>query len=166
MVTDSPYDATDYALRPAAGLVAGLLGAGVMLLPLALSGTQGSGVLHDVLISAGDGGNRVLRLTGAAPAPVVSGSAVHAALGAMLGLLYAVCQVRRPVSGLIAVGVSYGFTIWIFSGLVASALGHDVWGTVRSWPWLVACVTYGVSLALAAAWSQAQHKAMAVVPLD
>lgn len=168
MVTDSPYTTNSYSLTPAVGMVAGVIGSGLMLLPPMLAGAASVAVLNDVLALAAGYSNGVLRLSALGAPPLVGGTALHAVLGALLGLLYAVCQSRRPVSGLVAVGFSYGFTIWIFSGLVAAALGHDAWAAVRSWPWLLACLTYGTCLAVASIWSQRRSGSQITpaVPLD
>jgi hypothetical protein len=84
-------------------------------------------------------------------------------------LLYAVCQQRIPVRGLIAVGIFYGFILWIVGSLIIGMLlSRELRVVLRSWTWLGACVLYGLGLAGAAVWAEATRSKgeSVVVPKD
>ena len=82
---------------------------------------------------------------------LITGLALDLLVGALLGLLFAVSQQQRiPRRGQLAVGIWYGILIWFVARLLAHPLLSDtVYRAVRSWPWLVGCLTFGISLALA-----------------
>ena len=86
---------------------------------------------------------------------LVVGLVLHLSLGALFGILYAACQQDIPIRGLIAVGVFYGFVLWIAGRfLVGPFIGEALRMTVRSWPWLLACLLYGLCLTAAAVWAK------------
>ncbi len=91
--------------------------------------------------------------------------AVYGGLGALAGLLYAACQRRAPARGVLAVGAFYGILLWVISGLlVGSILGPAARGALRSWPWAVACMSYGAFLALVTVVWQIWHPVHPVSP--
>jgi hypothetical protein len=141
VISDSPYEAGELALKPTAGIAAGILGGLVMLAIVQ--------VLGPILgIGAGD----VLGAIGTAVAPggqtVLVGLVVHLVTAGVLGLMYSASQQRIPARGLVGVGVMFGLLVWIFGGLVAGWLmGEGVREALRSWSWLAACLGFGLTLA-------------------
>jgi apolipoprotein N-acyltransferase len=94
---------------------------------------------------------------------------LHLGLGALLGLLYAASQRRAPVRGLAAVGVFFGFLLWVISGpILGWLLRAPATRDFRSLAWAVACVTFGVFLSLVTWIVEARRPAggAAVVPKD
>ncbi len=92
------------------------------------------------------------------PSAIVVGFGAHGLLSAVLGILYAASQQRVPARGLVAVGVFFGVLLWVISGLIMGPIfGETVRRDTRSWPWFLACVVYGVSLAAAALWVEAHR---------
>ncbi len=155
MIADSPYDFSGLLLKPIVGIVVGLVGAGLMLGVLAvlepLTGLSPAHLLSQVtqvLLP-----NRFAASCAACDPSV--GLVGHLFLGLIFGLLYALCQQSVPVRGLIGVGVFYGFVIWIIGSLLIGMLfGESVREVLRSWPWLVAHLTFGLFLAFSAIWAQ------------
>ncbi len=169
MISDSPYQQRTLVLSPRAGIAAGIFGSGVMLVVILLLGpVSGLPLEKALLLMGGALGPRAGGSPGDAPFWGV-GLGLHLALGALFGLLYALCQLRAPARGLIGVGLFYGFLLWIIGSLVLRlgfsgplrAMGH-------SWVWLVACLVYGLVLALASLWAESRpsNKEPAGVPLD
>lgn len=141
MIADSPYEAGELALKPAAGVAAGVFG-GLLMLVLVEALDPISGV------SAGD----VRSAIGSALAPgdraVTVGLGLHLATAGVLGLLYALSQQRIPPRGLVGVGLLFGLVVWIFGALFAGWLmGEFVREVLRSWSWLLASLGYGLILA-------------------
>lgn len=164
MLADAPYDNDSLVLTPAAGAVAGAAAAMAMVVVVGLEVFGGSGW------RAGFGaiGESVLPWSAGATSLAVVGTVFHLAVGALLGLLYAACQQRAPLRGLVAVALFYGVVVcWAIVGRISGwALGSPLRGVVRSWGWLFACLTYGLLLA-AVAWtaSRRAHDTVAV-PID
>lgn len=162
MIADAPYRFGEFALRPRAGAGAGLFGAVLMLGILAVlspaSGLQVSEVLTRIASVIPLGGHL------AATPTQMLGLGVHAGVGAVLGLLYAAAQQSLPLRRLAWVGLFYGVLVWIVGGFIAGwAIDDILRRTIRSWPWLVACLGYGLTLAFTAAWAQARRVRPAAV---
>jgi hypothetical protein len=164
MISDSTYDFEETVLTPYTGLINGLIGAGLMLiLVLALQPLTGFS-LKTLLAQMG-----VLLWPGTTTenVQVALGVLLHGLLGAIFGLLHALCQQRAPARGLIGVGLFYGFFLWIVGGLMIGAfLNETLRGMVRSWPWFWACLCFGLYLAISALWLERQRPSQAIVPKD
>lgn len=165
MISDSTYDFEDTILPPRFGLVAGLVAATLMLVLVfvfqPITGLSVRGLLAQV-------GTVIGPDTAAESVLVFLGLLLHGLLGAMFGILYALCQQRVPAHGLIAVGLFYGFFLWIGGSLVIGIfLSESLRLVVRSWPWFWACLGYGVCLAFIAIWIERQRPAAEmIVPKD
>jgi hypothetical protein len=167
MISDSPYQFKGLALTVRAGAVAGVAGALIMVGVLAVlqpvSGLPLSWVLGRI--------GRVIL-----PASVLSGGnttaqwvglGLQVVLGAVLGVLYATSQQRIPAPGMMAVGIFYGFLLWVVgSVLVGFLFEKTLRAALRSWPWLLACLVYGMSLAGAAIWTSRRRPSEGVAPKD
>lgn len=94
--------------------------------------------------------------------------AVLVLMGSLFGLLYAASQMRAPWRGLLAVAVFYGFILWLLSGPVLGRfIPENLSGIVHSSRWLLACIAYGLSLALVTGVYQRTHsRPSAQVPRD
>lgn len=168
LISDSPYQAGEPILTPRGGLVAGMLG-GLLMLGLLLVFQSLSGfALARLLIAWGD-----IAIPGSSQQSnevlLAIGLAVHVTMASLLGLLYAVCQQRIPAKSLIAVGVFYGFVLWIVGSLILGGLfGATLRMTVRSWPWFAACLLYGLWLATSTLWVESRRPADATsaTPVD
>jgi hypothetical protein len=127
-------------------MLSGLAGTGLMLaIVAALQSVSGLQVVH-VLAQVG----RALPGVNSSSS-AMAGTAVMLAVGALLGLIYAASQQRIASRGLLCVGLFYGFLIWVLgSVLVGVFYGETLRASLRSWPWLVACLTYGLWLAAVA----------------
>lgn len=169
MISDSPYQLREPTLTPGAGILAGLLGGLAMFLVITVAGPLSGLELKRVLFLIG---GLLSPKTAGHPADGslwMTGLIFHAALGSLCGLLYALCQLRAPTRGLIGVGVFYGFLLWITGNLVLVLFfGGAERGVFHSWAWLLACVVYGLCLALASVWRASRHRGeeKPAVPLD
>lgn len=76
---------------------------------------------------------------------------IFCAVGAVLGLLHAVSQVRIPFASLLGVGAFYGVFLWALSALTTWLAGSALRAVVHSFPWFAGCVTFGAGLGLLAA---------------
>jgi hypothetical protein len=168
MISDSPYHVDRSMLTPRAGMATGLIAAMVMIILIALlQPVSGLGWV-ETLMKIG----RVFLPLSAYPIEdrivALIGLSFHFFLGALLGLFYAVCQQRIPARGLIIVGVFYGFVIWVVGRLFISPLfGADLLKPFRSWPWLLACLFYGLCLAVGAIWSEKRKAPLTpILPKD
>ena len=162
MVADAPYDVRGLVLTPLAGMLSGLAGTGWMLAIVAalhsVSGVQGVQVLAQV--------GHVLPGVKSSSA-VLAGAALMLAVGALLGLIYAASQQHIPSHALICVGLFYGFLIWAVGSLLVGVFyGETLRASLRSWPWLVACLTYGLWLATVALITQRRQSPTTVVLKD
>jgi hypothetical protein len=168
MISDSPYHVDRSMLTPWAGMATGLVAAMVMIVLIALlQPVSGLGWV-ETLIKIG----RVFLPLSAYPigdgTVALIGLGFHFFLGALLGMFYAICQQRIPARGLITVGIFYGFVIWVAGGLFIGPLfGADLLKPFRSWPWLLACLFYGLCLAVGAIWSEKRKATItAILPKD
>ena len=159
------HGTSDLVLTPMAGAMAGLAGSGLMLMAAAAAAQPLSSItVAELLTRIGN----VVPIAADVRSSASWGTGLVFLVGALLGLLYAACQRRVPARGLVAVGLFYGFVIWLFGGLLAGALfGRLLHDGLRSWSWFVACVIYGIWLALVAIWVDKRYPATAVmVPQD
>lgn len=73
------------------------------------------------------------------------------AVGALLGLLHATAQQRTSVRGYLTVGLFYGLLIFVIARVVSQVfLPHPLAAAIGSWHWLVACLVFGLALAIVA----------------
>jgi len=92
---------------------------------------------------------------------------LYACIGAGLGVLYAVSQDRIRVGGLMVVGVFYGIVIWVVSRLLTPFLfGSAIRPALYSYPWFIACLVYGLCLALFAIWVDSRRPKSTAAPID
>lgn len=156
MITDSPYQVEKETLTPAEGIIAGLV-AGAMMAAFVFIIQSISGILlRDLFLNLG--AFVLVQIEASEKVLLSLGITVHFLFAGLLGLLYAACQQRIPVSGLIIVGIFYGFFIWILEGIFVSHLFPETLRQlVRSWPWLIACLLYGSSLAVYTIISMIRH---------
>jgi hypothetical protein len=169
MVSDSPYTAGALVLPPRAGIAGGVVGALAMLALIAVLQPISPIELTDMLTQIGGVFLPIPMLSAMAIPPWWTGLMLHVVLGALFGLLYAACQQRTPTHGLISVGLFYGFVLWLVGSLLAgSLLGTTLRDTIRSWPWLFACLLYGLCLAATAIWVESRRAAgpTLALPLD
>jgi hypothetical protein len=169
MISDSPYEASGLALTPRAGIAAGVTGGLLTFLLITLlqqvSGIDAMGGLPQmavVFLPMPMDPSRTLLV------PSV-GAVLYVFATALLGLLYAACQKRIPARGLVIVGLFYGFILWIAGGfIVGPAIGGLLPEALRTWLWLLASLSFGLCLALAAVWATSRPSANAghAVPLD
>jgi hypothetical protein len=164
MISDSPYRSEDLALAPSAGIIAGLIGSGVMLGALELT------FLRDPTFR-----DWLPRLASVVPGSslythfqlVLVGGTIHATLGAVLGLLFALCLQRIPAYAMIAVGLFYGALLWVVGGLSARVLfAEHFQAAVRSAAYLRICAVYGLVLAGFAVASTRGRKQGPALPKD
>lgn len=151
MVSDSPYKVSDLILSPLAGIITGVLASLVMLGIVALMEPYSGMSIHTVLSQFG---TLVLhqRFEGIEPqSMLLIGLGVHILLRTILSLLYSVSQQRIPTRGLIAVGLFYGFMLWIAGSVIIGTMLGEAWRSAsRSWTWLLANLVFGLSLAVTA----------------
>jgi hypothetical protein len=146
LTADSAYRTGELALAPRVGWLAGLVGSAFMLGVLRALRPIGDTALTAVL--AWITGKSVLNLL------------LYFGLGGLWGLLYALCEQNGPKHALIAVGLAYGFALWVFGGLVGGAiLGQSARSILHSWPLLLLCLAFGFWLAVVAVWSASHHLA-------
>jgi len=169
MIADSPYDFSGLLLKPIVGVVIGLIGASFMLAVLAIfepvTGLSPAYLLSQiaqVLLPDSIAAN----CQGCDPSVGLAG---HLLLGLIFGLLYALCQQSIPVRGLVGVGIFYGFVLWVVGSLLIGLFfGESVREVLRSWPWLVAHLIYGLVLAVTSISAQRikSRGPRVVVPVD
>jgi Family of unknown function (DUF6789) len=167
MISDSPYQFRGLALPLKAGAVAGILGAAIMLgvsaMVQPLSGLSPTWLLRQIggialQASNPSGGDALVQL---------AGLGLHAILGALLGILYAASQQRIPARGMLAVGIFYGFMLWVVGGLLAGSLvAGPLRAALRSWPWLLSSLLYGLCLATVTLVLDRRRSAESVVLKD
>lgn len=168
MISDSPYDLRESVLSFRQSAAAGALGALAMILILQLLEPPSSALRPGALDIVGDS---VAPLCGnfcSGDGRVLSGGVLLIALGILGGILYGIGQQRIPPHRLLIVGLFFGFLLWLADRLLlAPVVGNELGGFFRTWVWLVACLTYGASLATVAAIIEARRpKANAVVQPD
>lgn len=168
MIADSPYRAGDPALPPGKGAAAGIVASLLMLLVMLLLHPRSGLSVNDLLIRIAQ--TMLPGVMGWRPSPmVIAGGTIYGLVGALLGVLYAVSQDRAPARALVAVGVFYGFVIWVGSRVMTAWLFGSVFrAALHSYAWLLACLFYGVLLAGCAAWVDHHRppESARVVPVD
>jgi hypothetical protein len=152
VIADKLHADTTLALGPLQGIVAGMAAACCMVFVTSVPATHAPLRPWPIAIMIGT------IVTGGGVAPGLGagliGGAAHVALGALLGLLYAASQQRIAADGLVLVGAFYGFVIWITSGVVARAASFaEAQRLIHSSAWLIACMVYGLCLAVTALWT-------------
>jgi hypothetical protein len=169
MIADSPYEHHEVVLTSRAGAIGGLMGASMMLMLLVIL-QPASGISHmEVLRHVGEVMLPASYLSASSVVALVIGLTLHLSTGAAFGILYASCQQNIPVRGLIAVGVFYGFILWIGGRfLIGPFIGGKLRTEVCSWSWLLACLLYGVCLTVVAVWSKKRCRAAngRIMPVD
>jgi hypothetical protein len=154
MIADSTYDAGELIARPRSGAAAGVVAAVVML--ALLTGLAGPDSARAWIEGA------AAPFLPAAPQTLffmtVVGGLVHLGVGGLLGALYAACQQRTSTGGLVAVGVFYGFIVWLAGYVFLARLFQAGPSPLRTWPGLLALVGYGLVLA---AWAARVQRASA-----
>lgn len=89
--------------------------------------------------------------------------------GVVAGLMYALCQQRAPLHGLAAVGLFYGFFLWLIFGVVLGRFifDPDTAQELHSRHWLWGGLAYGATLAAGAIIWTVTHKQQALnLPKD
>jgi hypothetical protein len=151
MISDSPYKVNEAALSPGAGILAGIFASALML-----------GVVWILQPVSGIPLASMVRPFATLILPhrfeqlplgtlLLIGVLVHVLLRTILALLYAVCQQQVPLRGYIAVGTFFGFLIWVLGSVIAGRLLSGGGPNIsRSWTWLLANLTFGLTLAATA----------------
>ncbi len=138
-------------LHPLVGGIAGLLAAALMPGLIALLQPLSGLAVDDIFFTIGSTivpATAAMRTT--TPALLASGG-LHAVLGMLFGVLYATSQQRIPLRGLIGVGYFYGLLIWVVSSfLITPLISEHLVAVIRTWPWFLACLLYGLTLAAVA----------------
>jgi len=160
MISDAPYRIGVMVLTPAKGVLAGALGAILTLLVVTLLRTISGISAIDILASFSRGienGTNDLIII----------ATIYLFFGILLGLLYALCEQHGPPLALMFVGFFYGILIWVLSSvIVGTFLSESGKGILRSWPFLLACLSYGLWLALVAVFSMKRHPIAIDLPRD
>lgn len=161
MIADAPYRTGPLILSPRAGVAAGAVGGLLMMAILSLLGPLSKLQAGDVLQRIGQ------ILPFALVGPRIVGAAIMTTCAMLLGGLYATSQQRAPARGLLAVGLFYGVVLWIVGGLFTRWLiGGELAVVVRSWPWFVADVVYGLWLAQVGIVISRRAPQAVAVPVD
>jgi hypothetical protein len=166
VTVDSEYDLKEFILIPAAGALAGVSGAILMLgLVFLLQPLFNISVTETLqrfgsMFFPGSG-------TDGAEVQLWVGMALHLFVGIVLGLLYAISQQRIGPGYMIGVGFFYGVVIWVVSSLIIGIFSETIRTTTRSLPWFLSCLVYGLSLAAFAVMADRQRPREAqIVPKD
>ena len=169
MIADSPYDFSGLLIKPLVGVIIGLIGAGLMLGVIVLLEPITNLALENLLTQI----TQVLLpnklASNCASCDPFVGLVGHFIFGMVFGLLYALCQQTIPVRGLVGVGIFYGFVIWIVGSLLIGMLfGESLRQALRSLPWLLSHLVFGLTLSISAIRVQRikSRGPGAVVPID
>lgn len=165
MISDSPYSSEEFVLKPLAGFVVGAVAA-LLMFPVILLLQPVSGLLLQEVLA--DAGTVLLSGTAEPQHLKITGAVLHAGVGSLLGLLYALCQMRAPTKGLIGVGISYGIVLWALGSLFTHWFYREALGAViHTWVWLLASIVYGLLLSLVAVWVERRRpQRHLAVPID
>jgi hypothetical protein len=164
MISDSPYQVDGQVMTARAGVFFGVLAAFIMLLLLGI--LQPLSGLNPISILVRIGGTIVPSWSFSDASSLLAGVGllVHLLLGALLGLLYAICQQRIPNRGLIVVSIFYGFIIGVVDRLFfIPFLGDYMRTLLRSWSWFLACLLFGLCMSFAAIWMQSRRPTGGIV---
>jgi len=154
MIADSTYDVGELVGRPRAGLGAGFLAAVVVLAVLA-----GLGRMDAAIAWLRDVGGVIVPASARTPATLLStGLALHFAVGGVFGALYAACQQRASRGGLIAVGIFYGFVLWLGGDLILARWLRIGPRLLQTWTGTGAIVAYGLTLSV---WAMREQQVSA-----
>ena len=83
---------------------------------------------------------------------------IYSGVDGILGLLYALCAQNGPKHAMIAVGLYYGFFLWILWNIIGGVLlDSAAWSILHSWSFLLASLVFGLWLAVVAL-SSARNK--------
>jgi hypothetical protein len=144
MIADSTYDVGELVGRPRAGLAAGLAAAVLML--AVLVGLQRP---EAAILWLRDVGSMILPASARTPVSLVlAGLFLHLAVGGVSGALYAACQQRAPVGGLIVVGAFYGFVLWLGGDIILIRWLGVGPRLLQTWPGVLTMIAYGLVLAV------------------
>jgi hypothetical protein len=169
MISDSPYQVEGQVMAARAGIIFGVISAMIMLLLIAIMQPLAGFSPIDILTHIGGIIVPVSTSPDKLSLQVGVGFLMHLLLGALLGLLYAVCQQRIPSRGLFGVGIFYGFVIWVVDRLFITPFFNETVRTMlRSWSWLSACLLFGLCMAFASVWMLSRRRVgdAAVMPKD
>ena len=160
MISDSPYRTGSLVLTPASGALAGLFGVAWMLLVIrcleSFTNVTVVGILQ--LFGHSTKTNTIGLII-----PII----LFCTLGVCFGILYALCEQYNPIGMLIAVGIFYGFMLWVLNTVIIGMfLSEAARSLLRSWSFLLACLVYGFWLSLVAGWSARKKPIMATGPKD
>ncbi|MBI3926600.1 MAG: hypothetical protein HY319_13750 [Armatimonadetes bacterium] len=160
MITDSGYKTSDLVLPWWAGFLSGLaLSLPMLQVTASLESTPLDALVGRISVSMGLGTYQEPR--------IALGWAVFLAIGAVLGLLYAASQVRIPSGGLLAVGLFYGFFLWVLGAVLSGVLGLPLKSMIHTWAWFAGSLTFGAGLALASILAdRTRPRQSLVVPKD
>lgn len=166
MIADSPYTFDQSALGRFAGSLVGLVAGGLMLSIVGLL-QEASGITpKELLVTIGSAMVPNEASLSQTTLAVVGGFA-HGCIAVALGILYSSSQERAPVRGLIAVGFFFGIMLWVLLGSLGEVLSDQPTETLRTWPWLIANLAFGLCLAVASVaakrWRRADSNKL---PLD
>jgi hypothetical protein len=168
MISDSTYEIEAVVLTPWGGILAGVVGAAAMLIVVVFVQQLSGWSLADVLVNVG-GVLRPTSLHDRHMLVLALGAGLHSMLGALFGLLYAVCQQQATRRAMIGTGMFYGFFLWLVGRLLIGIwLGEPLRAMIGTWFWLLACLVYGLCLSIAAIWQESQRplRDRIVVPKD
>jgi hypothetical protein len=168
MISDSSYDIEDTILPPSSGVLAGLVASLAMTIPVVLLQTF-SGLPLTMIFARIGSFAMPDSLEKQATLLVSTGIMIHGGMGMLWGLFYAMCQTRIPPRILFVVGFFYGFILWVGSTVLFGWLMDETLrSSLRSWPWLLASLIYGLCLAAVAFWVEVRRpvETMQAVPLD
>lgn len=165
MISDSPYDSEELVLKPSTGTVSGVV-AGMLMLILIWALSPVSGLSVGTLLT--HVGSMMTSSSDKSSITVAVGLVVHLMTAGLLGLLYALCQRRIVIHGLVGVGLLFGFVMWVISTVIVGWLLDETARVVlRSWPWLLASLLFGLVLASVAVWQESrQPREQLVAPRD
>lgn len=168
MITDSPYKTGKLVVRPFVGVLAGLVGAILIIGSIKLLEPFSNNSLTDVLTALGSHFPFLTTLGLQTEMGQASAGAFLLALGGCtLGYFYALSEQRIPVKGLIADGLFYGFTLWILGGIIlGSFLGEETRAILRSWTFLFHMLLYGFCLSIFAVITEHNRPADSIAPRD
>jgi len=166
VLADTSYQTDVLVLSPRSGFVVGLGGSILAVAVVALL----RGATHIHTGAALEGLARTfLPATGSLHRSTLFalGLTLHATVGGVFGLLYALCQQRVPVRGLVVVGIFYGFFLWVVARIVSTWVDDRASrAMIRSWPWLLGSLAFSLSLALAAVLFPRTQAVTIELPVD
>lgn len=151
MLTDSEYDFNDLTLSPLTGLISAIVGAFLML-SIVLLLQNFSGISLESVLNQYATLILPKRFEQLEPTTLMTiGLIVHLVIRGLIGVLYSLSLQKVPTKGYIAIGIFFGFFIWILGSVIPSWFLGEQWRIVsRSWTWLLANIVFGMTLAITA----------------